>query len=181
MSKIYNLLLILGCAIAVQAQGISDDLYAFDFRMEAIPIPERVQLLTDLGYQGATFAVRDEASLKKLSQYRDTEAFRKGKFSVPIVYIPFQFGKDDATKPPIWERILATSPGTSIWLIIKNDNGEATPEKTKALLRRMSEATQKAGVDLVLYPHDNTFIESVEEGLPYLEKAGCTDRPGFAH
>lgn len=170
MKSIRYILLFMLYAGWMQAQGISEDLYAFDFKMDDLPIPERVQLFTELGYKGVVFAVRTDGDLEKLEAYRRTDAVRTGKLTIPIVYIPFEFGRDDVAATPIWEKILATSPGTSIWLIITNRNGKATEAKTKELIHRMSAATRKGGVELVLYPHDNTFIESIEEALPYLEE-----------
>ena len=38
-------------------------------------------------------------------------------------------------------------------------------------LRSVAERTKKAGVELVVYPHYNTLIETAEEAVPYIRKA----------
>lgn len=153
----------------LNAQGIDDSLYVFDFEMNHIPIPERTKLLADQGFKGVTFAINNEEQVQKLLAYLQTEEVKSGKFTVPIVYMVYQFGKEEELDV-IWKKVLAIAPGSPLWVIVQNRDKQATEEKTLKLFRKMSSMAQKTGSDIVIYPHDNTFIESAEEALPYIEK-----------
>lgn len=70
----------------------------------------------------------------------------------------------------VWKATLALAPKMSLWVIVLNKDGLATEEKTLKLFDEMTTEAAKIGSDIVIYPHDNTFIETVEESLPYFEK-----------
>ncbi|WP_418263627.1 hypothetical protein [Flavobacterium faecale] len=156
-------------SISVNGQGIDKSLYAFDFKMEQLPIPQRTKLFADLGYSGTTFAVKTDDQREKLNEYLKTEEFISGKLSIPVVYFPYDFSKNNDTENKLWRKTLESLPKeTALWVIILKEN--TTKEKTVALLKNMSQEAQKLNKDVVIYPHDNCFIESAEEAIPYIKE-----------
>ena len=155
-------------SFSVSAQGIDKSLYAFDFKMDHIPIPERTKLFADLGYSGTTLRVQSDKQRNILKSYLDTEEFKSGKLTIPVVFFGFNFSNNIESQNKMWRKTLAALPdGTAMWVII---NGDATKEKTLHLLKTMTQEAQKVNKDIVIYPHDNCFIESAEEAIPYIEE-----------
>ncbi|PKA97821.1 sugar phosphate isomerase/epimerase [Flavobacteriaceae bacterium MAR_2009_75] len=151
-----------------QAQGIDESLYAFDFKMDEMSVPERSKLFADLGYKGVTFAVKNDGQRQKLQEYLVSPEFSSGKLSIPIVYFPFDFSQDYEIEGELWKKTLIALPkNASLWVIILEAN--ATDQKVISLLKEMTAEAKNLGKDIVLYPHDNTFIESAEESLKYIE------------
>lgn len=160
--------LLLLTSMVLTAQGIDRQLCAFDFEMDGLSVPERVELFERLGYSGVTFAVKNDAQRQKLGSYRSTTAVATGRISIPVVYFPYDFSNNAEEENEHWRKTLAVLPqGTALWVII-NEPG-ATKDKTLALLKEMANTAAASGKEVVIYPHDNTFIESAEEAIPYLE------------
>ncbi|TWO33242.1 hypothetical protein E1J38_004920 [Seonamhaeicola sediminis] len=153
----------------IGAQGIDKSLYAFDFKMDSLTIPRRAELFDKLGYSGTTFIVKNDEQIKKLQDYLDTEVFSSGKLSIPVIYFPFNFSNDFEKENKSWRKVLSLLPeGTDLWVIILKK--DATEEKTLKLLKDMTSEAQKLNKNIVIYPHDNCFIESAEEAIPYIEE-----------
>ncbi|WP_299433906.1 hypothetical protein [uncultured Maribacter sp.] len=168
MKNLIKLLFFL-LSINIGAQGIDKSLYAFDFKMDSLSIPQRAELFEKLGYSGTTFIVKNNEQIKKLQEYLDTKAFSSGKLSIPVVYFPFDFSNDSEKENKLWREALSALPeGTDLWVIILKK--DATKEKTLALLKNMTTEAQELNKNIVIYPHDNCFIESAEEAIPYIEE-----------
>lgn len=154
----------------VHAQGIDNSLYTFDFlQNDSIPVEQRVEEWSKIGYKGVTFGIGNKNQIEKLKQYLATKEVKAGEFSVPVVYFPIEIGSDGSWNQ-FWKQSLQLSPNTSLWVIITNRQKHATEEKVVSMLQEMCTEAQKVGADVVIYPHDNTFIESVEDAIPYIEK-----------
>lgn len=168
MKKSYCTILLIWASLLSNAQGIDESFFSFDFKMDEMPVPERSKLFAELGYKGVTFAVKNDTQRQKLIQYLETREFSSGKLSIPVVYFPFDFDKDYTSETELWKKTLRILPKhTSLWVIITGSN--ATEAKVISLLREMTSEAQKIAKDIVLYPHDNTFIESAEESLMYIK------------
>lgn len=155
-------------SIYASAQGIDKSLYAFDFKMDHLSIPERTKLFAELGYSGTTLRVQSDEQREILQSYLKTEEFISGKLTIPVVFFGFNFSNNVESQNKMWRKTLAALPdGTALWIII---NGDATKEKTMALLKEMAQEGRKVNKDIVIYPHDNCFIESVEDAIPYLKE-----------
>ncbi|MWW23207.1 TIM barrel protein [Algibacter lectus] len=155
-------------SISTNAQGIDKSLYAFDFKMEHLPIAERAKLFAKLGYSGTTLRVQSDKQRDILKSYLETKEFTSGELTIPVVFFGFNFSNNIETQNIMWRKTLAALPqGTAMWVII---NGNATKEKTLLLLKTMAQEAQKVNKDIVIYPHDNCFIESAEEAIPYIEE-----------
>ncbi|SOE23212.1 Sugar phosphate isomerase/epimerase [Spirosomataceae bacterium TFI 002] len=168
MKKNYYILFLFLPFLA-HTQGIDKSLYAFDFKMDHLSIPERATLFSELGYSGTTFIVKTDDQRDKLQEYLETEEFASGKLTIPVVYFSFDFSKNIENENELWHKTLESLPnGTALWVIILNEN--ATKEKALTLLRDMAKEGQRLNRDIVIYPHDNCFIESAEEAIPYIEE-----------
>ncbi len=169
MKTILNLIF-LAISITSTSQGIDKALYTFDFKMDDMSVAERSKLFAGLGYKGTAFAVKTDKQREKLTEYLETKEFTTGNLSIPVVYFPFDFSKNLDNENTLWRKTLASLPaGTALWVIILNKEN-ATKEKTVALLKTMSQEAQKLNKDIVIYPHDNCFIESAEEAIPYIKE-----------
>ena len=153
--------------ISFGQQGKS--LFVFDFELDKIPIPERTSMLVDLGYAGVTFAMKNEGQKEKYKEYMATPEAKAGKFSIPVVYFPYHFKNDSVKEDKLWQASLATSSLKAMWVILVDIGKAATPEQGRELLGRMADQAEKLGKDIVIYPYDNTLIESVEEAIPYIQ------------
>jgi len=151
------------------SQSLSEQLYTFDFGLTDLPIPERTRLLSNLGYKGLVFNVNTPAQQDKLQQYLQTEELQSGTLTIPVIYYGYSFsnGQDQGVNPR-WKEVMNAIPAeTDMWLIINAPS--ATPQKLRTLLTEVSEEAVRLGKDVVIYPHDNNFIEGVEDIIPYLE------------
>ncbi|GAB3667171.1 hypothetical protein GCM10028791_42920 [Echinicola sediminis] len=167
IKKISFLILLVYAVIGeMYGQSIRKELFVFDFEMDQIPIKERVELLSELKIQGVTFAVKNDSQREKYRQYLSTKQFQTGEMSIPVVYFPFSF--ENSSEDEKWRKTLELPALKSLWVIIQKE--EASKEKTLALLKEMTQEAHELGKDIVIYPHDNTFIESVEEAIPYIKE-----------
>lgn len=169
MTRKISLIIAMLITYLVNAQGIDESLYVFDFGLNYMPVKERTTYLYEQGFRGVTFAIKDEQQIKKLKAYLNTEEVKSGKFSVPIIYIVYEFGQKESLNP-IWKEVLTIAPKMPLWVIILNRDGLATKEKTLNLFNEMTTEAAKTESDIVIYPHDNTFIESIEESLPFIKE-----------
>ncbi len=147
----------------------SKPLFVFDFELDQIPIPKRTSMLVDLGYSGVTFAMKNKDQIEKYKQYMATPEANAGQFSIPIVYFPYHFKNDPVKEDKLWKEVLKTPSLKSLWVVLVNRGSNATPEQGRELLGSMADAAEKLGKDIVIYPHDNCLIESVEEAIPYIQ------------
>ena len=156
------------------AQGIDSSLYVYDFELSDMSIIERVNFLQQKGFEGVTFRVQNSSHINKLKSYLNTEAVKSGEFSVPIIYIQYEFGRRDELDP-IWKEVLSLAPKLPIWVIVRNNDNLATKDRTVDLFKNMCAEAQKSGSNIVIYPHDNTFIESIEDALPYINEVNASN------
>ncbi|GGZ16691.1 hypothetical protein GCM10007049_06330 [Echinicola pacifica] len=133
--------------------------------MDALTIDQSVELFSDLGLKGFTFAAKTEGQRNKYLEYQNSEAFKNGEMAIPVVYFPYNFS--NASEDDLWKKTLALPELKALWVIILDT--DATTAGTTDLLTKMSQEAQTLGKDIVIYPHDNTFIESVEDAIPYIK------------
>lgn len=174
MKKVYLPIMVMLLSFLVDAQGIDDSLYVFDFELNNMTNQERITFLNNQGFKGVTFGIHNQEQLKKLKEYLETDEVKSGKFSVPVVYIVYKFGEKEKMDV-VWKEILSIAPKMPLWVIVLNKDGLATKEKTVELFDEMTTEAAKTGTDIVIYPHDNTFIESIDESMPYIEAVNKTN------
>lgn len=168
--KLQNLLLtfILLQTFTLSSQAIDPSLYVFDFELDHLPLSERVTYLKEQGFAGLTMPIRSAVHLEKLKAYLNTDEVKSGAFSVPIVFMAYDF-KFKEKLDLLWKEALAISPGMPLWVIFKSDEN-FTQEHIKGVLEEMTAEAAKFGSDIVIYPHDRTMIEGVEQALPLVQQ-----------
>ena len=156
------------CALTFSslAQGQNRDLYAFDFEMEHIPIAERAKMLVDLGYKGVACQVQTPNQIANYKAFMATEEAKAGEFDIPVGLYMYDFSTDQEQ----WKKVLAFPSLKSLWVVLLNEGEKVDTDKIDSALKAMAVEAQSRGKDLVIYPHDNTLIESVEETIPFIER-----------
>jgi sugar phosphate isomerase/epimerase len=151
-----------------------NELFAFDFTLEKKSIPERVRFLDSLGYSGVTFPVNNINDIARLDAYQKAIAQAKSRFFIPAVFYAHNPANKNASQ--IWKTIANKLAGTStaLWVIV-NKPANQTIDKEDVLLqlKNMSQYAESLHLNVIIYPHDDTFIESASDALWYIKKAKC--------
>ena len=80
MTRKISLIIAMLITYLVNAQGIDESLYVFDFGLNYMPVKERTTYLYEQGFRGVSFAIKDEQQIKKLKAYLNTEEVKSEKF-----------------------------------------------------------------------------------------------------
>ena len=148
-------------------------LYVYDFELKQFPVPERVAFLEKMGFSGVTFPCNNANDLPTLDKYLD--ATKSGKFTIPAIFTSHNFTEGDKNKE-IWKAVTERIKGKGIklWVIFNGKPKPSRSELTK-MIKEMSDYTAAAGVEFVIYPHDNTGIETVQQSVELIKEAGATN------
>lgn len=150
-------------------------LYTYSFGgLENKTVAESVSLLEKLGYAGVAVEGRGEESLKRIDEYYAARERNGGDFVITAVYMAHrfdQFGLDDSGQRAAIDRI-AGKEGATLWAWVRDSkqDGSITDEKVEAFITGIWEYAQSKGVRVILYPHYNTYYETVEDALPLVKK-----------
>ena len=68
MTRKISLIIAMLITYLVNAQGIDESLYVFDFGLNYMPVKERTTYLYEQAFKGVTFAIKDEQQIKKASR-----------------------------------------------------------------------------------------------------------------
>jgi sugar phosphate isomerase/epimerase len=159
--------------------------FHFDFPRLGADEASQIRELKSIGYGGMVLRMgvgnekQAKASLKTLHQYQATAG--DGSFDVYAAYVGFTFNTTAAQQKAQHAHIdnvvrSLKKSNAKLWVILNTPKHQAAksevkPEEIEKFLRSVAERTKKAGVELVVYPHDNTVIETAEEALPSIKKA----------
>ena len=139
-----------------------------------MPVDDAVALLERLGYAGVAAEGRGEESLERLEQFLDLSEKKGDDFVIPAAYMAHrfsQFGFDDSAQRAAIDR-LAGKDGATLWTWVRDDkpDGTVTNEKVEAFVTGIFEYAKSKSVRVILYPHYNTYYETVEDVLPLVKK-----------
>ena len=153
----------------LSAKELDDSLYVFDFiRGKDMSVEQKAKQWSEMGYKGVAVGLRKPHDIPRLKAYLATPEVKSGKFSIPVVLLPMKVSADGSWDD-IWKQSLLITPTTDLWPIIHN-NRKLTKKQVVSVLTEMCIEAAKVGTDVVIYPHDGTYIESVEEAIPYIKK-----------
>lgn len=156
-------------SLTLSAKGLDDSLYVFDFiRGKDMSVEQKAKQWSEMGYKGVAVGLRKPHDIPRLKAYLATPEVKSGKFSIPVVLLPMKVSADGIWDD-IWKQSLVLTPTTDLWPIIHN-NRKLTKKQVVSVLTEMCIEAAKVGTDVVIYPHDGTYIESVEEAIPYIKK-----------
>jgi len=138
---------------------------------------EKARLLKTIGFDGLEgFGYKDFFELKN--------ALDKEGLKMPVNYVALQFEADeklnDSSAYEIKEMIKASAKGAIIYFPLQSnsfkDNKEAGDKVIASILRELSAYSATYGVKLCVYPHVNTYCETVAHSV---KLAGMVDRKNY--
>lgn len=151
-----------------------NELFAFDFTLEKKSIPDRVRFLDSLGYAGVTFPVNNFADIARIDAYQKAIAQSKSQFSIPAVF--YAHNPTNKSASQVWKAIANKFAGTktALWVIVSKPSNQVVEKQDVLLqLKDMSHYADSLHLNVIIYPHDDTFIESASDALWYIKKAKC--------
>lgn len=140
--------------------------YAYDFTMENMTRKARVEFLDSLGYQGVLFPLNSTA----FKEYTEAIALVNENFRIPAVYYNHQMDAPDAAQS--WKNHVGHVAGTNtdLLLIVSTQSGEDVPRADlEQFFKEVAVYAAERNVNIVIYPHSGTLIESAAEALPYVK------------
>ena len=171
-----SLLVAVSLAFTVAAPAQSNDAnplgtFSFDFKRLGKTPAEQVSALKKIGFSGATLTFND-----------DFKAFSKevktGDFEIYAAHKAIQIGKKTKFNSQQISRLVdqVKSVNADFWFIIREKKGDkASTALVLETINKVADICAKKGVRCVLYPHDNTLMESAEEAIDLVKKSGRDD------
>ena len=142
--------------------------FNFDFKRLAATPTEQLDILEQLGYQGMTMNIGPKVKIELVDQYIEATEGRDFKFYAG--YIPALFTEYNTALFAHADEVLKRlkKADAKLWLIIRAT--ELEESKVLEAVRVLIDMSKAAEVEFVLYPHDNTTVQSAEEALVYIDK-----------
>lgn len=157
----------------VETFDLTLGVFDFDFARLGGSVAEQFDALQKMGYTGITMEVTQRGQREKLAAYQANLNGRDLR-----IYAGYVVANISSSNEALYEMIdeairsLARS-NSALWLIVTESD-----QDRPALLDVISEIADRAkvaGVELVLYPHDNCKIETAEEAMEYVKELGRED------
>lgn len=177
-----GLLVLMGChsgdkkKIAKTETGaVTNALISFDFTLDKKSIHDRVAFLDSLGYQGVTFNVNRLKDIDKLKEYQNQIKLRGNEeFSIPAVFHGLNPNMFKTKRDELWKSIMNQLALTQsdIWVIAsKGEEPYFTHDEVLKTFMDMCDYADRLHLNVIIYPHDKTFIESAAEAITYIKAA----------
>lgn len=149
-------------------------LYVYDFELQKFSIPERVAFLEKTGFAGITFPVNNTADLLKFDQY--IAATTTSTFTIPTVFHSYNFTEGNKNQQ-VWKTLTDKVKGKNIkmWLTFNVDTARLKTFDKNVLVAKVKEMADymaQSGVEMVIYPHDKTLIESMAQSVEIIKATG---------
>lgn len=155
-------------ALWVFESAQANPFFAFSFGFKELPLKERVAFLHGTGYDGIAMNVWNEKLLQDFVEVMTMPPVQSGKFKVFGVYVPFNM--DNPKHRTLVSSILRVGKPqhVPIWLMVKPVDTD--PQQVIDLITAICDEAKSFDTKVILYPHDMSYFESVEDTLPVLEK-----------
>ena len=116
----------------------------------------------------------DFGELKGLDEYMKCAKQTK---NFEIYTVMFLYIFDNKEKDAVWEKVIDRLSGTqtAMWIFIGAKRQNVESERIEALLRKVVDYAKKKKVQVTLYPHSNTEVETAEEALVWVKKINSTN------
>lgn len=168
--KLLTLSLIIVVSCFAQPKSHKWPLYVYNFGgLRELPIPEQINLVKKSGYSGMAVGASDFEELKGLDEYMKCAKQTKN-FEINTVMFLYIF--DNKEKDAVWGKVIDRLSGTktAMWIFIGAKRQNIAPERIEALLRKVVDYAKMKKVQVTLYPHSNTEVETAEEALVLVKK-----------
>jgi len=156
-----------------KSSEINNLFFTYDFTLEKKTVKERVRFLDSIGYSGVTFPVNTPKDFEKLKEYQTLVQSETGnRLKIPAVF--FSFNPENKKASENWKKLAdqLSGKGTDIWVIVGKAKTETfKKEEVLQFFKDISDYCLPRKLNVVIYPHYNTFIESAAESMPYIKDA----------
>jgi sugar phosphate isomerase/epimerase len=145
--------------------------FSFDFKRLGKNPAEQVQTLKKIGFSGATLTFRD--NFKAFSK-----EVRNNNFEIYAAHKALHIGQKTKFNSQQISHLVdqVKNVNADFWLIILEKKGDkASTALLLETINKVADICAKKGVRCVLYPHDNTLIESAEDAIDILKKSRRKD------
>ena len=142
--------------------------FNFDFARISRSKAEQISKLQAMGYAGMAMNVTSTDQQRDLDEY--AKKAKDAGFQIYAGYIVVRLNNNSDTLYKQLDQLLPKlrQAGAKLWVIVQGDK-DLDPKHVARLLAKAAEQAKREKVELVIYPHDNTFIESAEEALQYVK------------
>ncbi len=144
-------------------------LYVYDFELKQYAIPQRVAFLDSLGFSGITFPVNNANDFATLDSYLSSTS-NNNKFTISAIFTSFSFVENNKNKD-VWRLLTDKIKGKNIKLWMIFNGGKPSNAQIIDSLKTIANYTAKAGVEMVIYPHDNTLIPDMKSSVEFIKEA----------
>ncbi|MGL5017727.1 MAG: sugar phosphate isomerase/epimerase family protein [Luteolibacter sp.] len=139
----------------------------FDFDLRGKDPAEQIRSLDGIGFDGITMPLKTPQDLEKL------EAYQKAKPDLKLfaALFDFNYSKPEDFNREHFENVVKklAAMKAKVWLIVSGPKGK--DEEITRFVREVADLAAAGNVDVSLYPHDSTALETAEETLAILKKA----------
>ena len=152
--------------------------FNFDFKRLGKTPAEQVHALKKIGFSGATLTLGGDRKKVDANFSAFGKEIKSGDFQVYAAHHAFDVGGNNKKniEHTTWAIDKVKSVGADFWLILRSKK-EQKVSKAQLLkaINTVADLCKKKGVRCVLYPHDNTLMESAEEAIDLLKKSKRKD------
>ena len=166
------LLLLAACQTTVEPSG-APRLYPFRNGLPRGSVEDAVQLVKDLGYNGV-----GSVEPQRVEEY--LEACDRAGLEFFSTYVGGTVTPVGCAYDPNVREAITQLAGRDalVELFVRGEDG-ATDEHAIAFVRDIAAQAKASGLRVVLYPHTNFYIDTVDDALRIAEGSGC-DNVGAA-
>lgn len=126
---------------------------------------KQAEVLQDLGYEGISYNGPQQMPER-------LRAFRSRGLRVFSIYVQANLNKDPAYDPRLEEAISELKGSdTFLWLFVTGQKG-ADDERALETVREIADMAASADLKVALYPHHGMYVETVEDALRLVSRAG---------
>lgn len=162
------------CFAANESSQAAYPLGVFHFDLGRLGSDEagQIRALKSIGYSGLVLDLTKPNGLKSLERYQ--AAIEEDPFEVYAGYVSFHMDKDIDAQSAHLDKVIQglKKSNAKFWLTLYARQSKSKParEQIVDVLRSAADRAKVAGVELIIYPHDTSLMESAEEAIPYLEE-----------
>jgi sugar phosphate isomerase/epimerase len=144
--------------------------FHFDLGRLAEDEAGQIKVLKSIGYSGLVLDLTTPKGLESLERYQ--AAISDDPFEVYAGYVSFHMDKDIDAQSAHLDKVIQglKKSNAKFWLTLYARSSTPEREQVVEILRSAAERAKAAGVELIIYPHYGSLIESAEEAIPYLEE-----------
>lgn len=136
---------------------------------------EQQDILKKNGYSGVALLVNTESDLSALDEHINTPGVKQGDFRLTAVLTSLEITTDSIKPGTVFlEKLFGRLEKTKsiFWPIIGKGT---TDEHVAEALSKIAEMASKYSVPVVLYPHDQTYMETASHALKLIKMTGKKD------